>query len=787
MLAKRQIGEKAAEYNMNTRDLFIQWLSSSSSKKFSSETIVRALDDGSEYCMSRKLSKKSFWDINDRREFVAVVSKLLGMKMYRLTNRKTAVVLDKAVSLYKDFLRHSQENISVESNEIKDADENRSKIYQKLYSISKVYDDPTGITIKKIMSMVGKDVDETLVESILSDVSWAVKLSDDIYSFGRNTNSLLREQAQAYAVGEKNIVTDIQFFNYLHKHEDMADASCRSYVSAIRTAEAYAQNHNHIPHKIYDCPFKEASKLIQMLLNDEEFLRFDIKQHNRFRAAFKKFLKMGGQFSTIARKYSSLDSKEVVKTQPKDFDKEKFEKTLLQRYRSGMQFDSIDFENFREMYDALYDELLSFSDEALEERLRYCGVIYKDRLFPAEGIIDSNTKETLFSYIDNCFSAGKSVLYYKAIYRDLSDVFASCFTLTDEKMLKAYIEYSAEEGKYYFFSDYMSVEKNVKIDHVEEIEGYFLSAGKPKKLDDACSALSHIPQEQVNRIITMDSHFLRNAKGEYFHADIFEISTDELEDIAKIINKFIDATGYAIWTNVWNVIQQEMPLFIENNLYLSGLGIRNAIAQRYADRFHFKRAVISLPRDRHAMRDVYQLYAKHHTEFTADDIYNLSKELDTVVYFDALSEVSVRVSHDLFVSKQWISFDVEMIDRAIESFMSKDYIRIREIDSFLAFPFVGYEWNEYMLESFLITYSKKFTLLNNGLSLNNVAGAIVKKDGKIKEFEDACAAVLSESQIELRRSEALNYLADVNMITRRSYKDLDTAIRKATQIRNRKG
>ena len=91
-----------------------------------------------------------------------------------------------------------------------------------------------------------------------------------------------------------------------------------------------------------------------------------------------------------------------------------------------------------------------------------------------------------------------------------------------------------------------------------------------------------------------------------------------------------------------------------------------------------------------------------------------------------------------------------------------------------------------MLESFLISYSKKFVLLNNGQSLHNVAGAIVKKDGKTKEFEDACAAVLSESRIELKKSEALNYLADVNMITRRSYKDLDTAMRKATQIRNRK-
>ena len=46
-----------------------------------------------------------------------------------------------------------------------------------------------------------------------------------------------------------------------------------------------------------------------------------------------------------------------------------------------MQFDSIDFENFREMYDALFDETLTFDDEALEERLRYCGVLYKDRLF----------------------------------------------------------------------------------------------------------------------------------------------------------------------------------------------------------------------------------------------------------------------------------------------------------------------------------------------------------------------------------------------------------------------
>ena len=230
-----------------------------------------------------------------------------------------------------------------------------------------------------------------------------------------------------------------------------------------------------------------------------------------------------------------------------------------------------------------------------------------------------------------------------------------------------------------------------------------------------------------------------------------------------------------------------MNVFLENNLYLSALGVRNAISSYYDGRFNFNGAVISRPTDGYEMRDVYQLYAKHHPTFTADDIYNLSKELDTGIYFDALSEVSVRVSHNLFISKDQISFDVDAVDRAIGSFLSKDYIRIREIDSYLVFPNVGYEWNEYLLESFLLSYSKKFELLNNGLSLNNVAGFVVKKNGQIKEFADACADFLADGRIELKKADALNYLASTNVISRRSYKDIDLALRRATQIRARKG
>ena len=125
----------------------------------------------------------------------------------------------------------------------------------------------------------------------------------------------------------------------------------------------------------------------------------------------------------------------------------------MRRYRNGITFDSIDFDNFREIYEELYDSRLDVYDDTLEKQLRLCGVFYNNRLFPAEGIMDDEAKEMLFAYIESSFSSGKKALYYKAIFEDLTDTFVNCYTLTDEHMLRVFIEFTADSGKYYFFKD----------------------------------------------------------------------------------------------------------------------------------------------------------------------------------------------------------------------------------------------------------------------------------------------------------------------------------------------
>lgn len=485
--------------------------------------------------------------------------------------------------------------------------------------------------------------------------------------------------------------------------------------------------------------------------------------------------------------FSTRHAVHPKKIELNDFDQEKFHKVLLDRFCDGLQFDSIDLDNFRETYDCYYDEIINFPDDELIKRLKLCGLFFEGRLFAPDGIIDDSSKEKLFSYIEKRLCSDNKVLYYNSIYSDLSDVFELCFSMTGIPMLKAYIEYTAEPGKYYFFENYMSTEKNVRIDHSEEISSFMLAAGKPVPYKDVYTGLPHIPEKIIKAEIHNNPCYQRNEKECYFHIGIFEFSSEEEEKISELINQEIDDNGYAIWARVFSEIQVQMPVFIENNVYLFSLGFRNALAKCMNEKFDFNGEVVSRLGEKLKMTDVFRLYAKHHAPFSDKDIYYFSKEIDSTIYFWALAEESTRVSSELFMPKDQVIFDVAATDKAIETYFSSGYMFIKDVDSFLIFPNVGYEWNEYLLESYLLNYSKKFALLNNGLALNNVAGAIVKRDDKYTEFVDVCADAIAESGVELKEASALNFLAEVKLITRRSYKDIDVALTKARQIRNRKG
>nr|WP_031492455.1 hypothetical protein [Succinivibrio dextrinosolvens] len=470
------------------------------------------------------------------------------------------------------------------------------------------------------------------------------------------------------------------------------------------------------------------------------------------------------------------------------FNKESFTNILSQRFQNGMIFDSIDLEVFRETYRDITGEELDLTDKQLKICLSICGIMYKDRLYPAECIINESKKEKLMEYIEKMFSEGKQFLYYNAIYTNLSDVFADCFNLIDATMLKLYLEYVCEPDEYYFEDEYLSKYKNVKIDHLIEVEEFVLAAGKPLSYEDIYLGLSHVSKDIIKGVINKSLNLILNEKEHYFHYGIFDCSSDDADKISLYVNQSIDEDGYCIWSFVYDRIKKTMPFFLEKNAYLSSLGIRNAVARKLSGLFHFEKNVICHKGESMTMADVYRLYGKSHTPFTIDDLNVFSKEVNagSISYFDSLSETAVRVSKDLFVSREEIKFDTESIDRAISTFFTSGYMLINDL-SFLIFPNVGYEWNNFLLESYLMGFSHKYALVNNGRSMSSVAGAIVRRGCGVDNFADVCSDILANKcEYPLTKDNALQYLVEVKLLTKRSYKNIDSVILRAKQIRNRK-
>lgn len=953
--AKQQINEERSENEkvFNKRSEFVAWINKQGKLKIHPNSIISALDESSEYAQNHGVTRIGFWDMTDSAIFFTVYRKLSGNRLFRVSKKNTAQLLDKTFVYYRDFLDSciSDETLSlnkhqntsqqsskrtvdangdqdhlITSDSLKiDFNESISLSFTKPVTFSYLGRKYTGIKswtdlYVSLFSLIYNEYKEK--SDIFHDVILGVSFSDRKSSridlaCGESAKSM-RAPKQLIANEEifletnlsaTNIVDKIRYIlnflkipyqnvvinyeknsdsskSYNEKNEDdviksdelmvgfsdwlrnrgMAEATVRGYISSIRSAQQYAIHNALEGVTLTSSDTSEILRSIDILLANKAFFKYNQEQHNRFSAAFRKlrdyiteiirkneqksndvalemlYPELYRKLYSVSKIYDdpqgltidhivsivgitdedwlrnniieildgvswakkitnnvySFSKKPIVQipvieepivknVEPSDFDKEAFTRVLMSRYQSGIQFDSIDLENFRDTYEDMYDKKLTFSDEELEVRLKHCGILYKDRLFPAEGIIDNGTKERLFAYIENKFAAGNKVLYYKAIFSDLADEFAYCFSLTDEQMLKAYIEHTAEKEKYYFHSNFMSTEKNVKIDHSAEIEDFMLAAGKPLSYDEVYEGLSHISKDIIYREIRIGSKFLMNEREHYYHIDIFEFSETDGDKIAEILNKEIDENGYVIWSNVFDNVKEQMPIFIENNLYLSPLGIRNALSRLMAEQFDFDGEVISAYGSHLGMPDVFRLFAKNNTPFSDVDLYNFAKTADPVINFGAIAEETVRVSKNLFVAKDQIDFNVEATDKALETYLSSGYILVKDVDSFLVFPNVGYEWNEFLLESYLLHYSKKFCLVNNGISLNNVAGAVAKKDGKFTQFVDICAQALADSGIELKKTVALNYLAEINLITRRSYKELDIAMTKARQIRNRKG
>lgn len=569
------------------------------------------------------------------------------------------------------------------------------------------------------------------------------------------------------------------FSRYLSETLNMADATCRSYSSAINNCEAFAREHQLASWQLYATDKQTAQETIQLLLSNAEFLSYNARQHNRFRAAIQKFLGFIG--SGLTWTVPAKDDSEPSET----YRDESYEEVLRQYFKKGFRIDSpLEIRKFKRYYTATHDRELTDPDDDISKKIKQLCIIYEGKAFLPDVMLSEELKDELLNYIETAFVDGKVAIYYQAIFAEFSDAFLD-YHIHDADMLKSYLTFIGN-GRFFINRSFISKTPDVNMDPLSEVRSCLQDYGRPATYDELFTALPHLPQSKIKFILASNVEFVNNGRSEYFHESIVHLSDEELDGIAEIIQRTIDEKDFIGGNELYDAISAKYPYIIDENHTLSMYGFRDALKAKLGDKFSFKGNIISRSGQELSMADVFAKYARSHDTFTLSELQSLANNLATPIYFEAIYENSLRISRDQFVAKTAAHFPVEAMDEALDCICMGKYIPLPEATNFGAFPYVGFPWNIFLLEHYVASYSQKYILLHSSFNGTECAGAIVKRSAGIDSFDDLIVDLLANNQIEMKKAPVLQFLSDKGYLARRRYSEIESLIIKANAQRQRK-
>lgn len=612
-------------------------------------------------------------------------------------------------------------------------------------------------------------------------------MSDSQMHIEKGNKSSVEDRALSSANERKYKRDDKEeFYQWMLNDQHMAEATCRGYVSAIRGAEKHAEEYSLESISLFGVTAEEARKTANALFSDAEFIEKNEVQHNRFRAAITKLLAYLGEDWTVPDKSSSVRKTNIMpKNEAVQVDVKPYKAVLIQKFPRGYRLgSSIEMKKFRRYFEEINGYTLEQESDQIEKIIGLCGIGHEGRVYAPEAMLNEDLRDKLFNFIDKNFEEGKTVVYYEALFKEFSEDFLDQ-NIYDAEMLKAYISYMAGD-RYFMARSYLSNERRSSVDPIEDVRTCLKEHGLPMEVGDLCKTLSHIPSDRIRMLLGTHGEFVRNSKGEYFHADSFSVTEEELDNIADLIDTGIKRHSFISGNELYDAIKGKYPYIHERNSMFSVIGWRDALKYKLGNRFSFTGNIISSKDKELSMSDVFAAYGEDQESFTLSELLAFAENMGSTIYFDALYQNAARVSQEQFVSRDDVSFRVKETDKALSRFCTGSYLALPEITDFGIFPEASHPWTPYLLEHYVAFHSKRYYLMHGGYNRNTVVGAMVKKENVYDSFDDLIVDVIAESGVPLQKKDVLNYLSDNGFIARRTYTGIEALMIKARAKRNKK-
>lgn len=566
---------------------------------------------------------------------------------------------------------------------------------------------------------------------------------------------------------------EAEFLAYLQNTAKLADKTCVSYVSSIRSAERYAIDNGYLSYSLFNEDKEKIIATASELYSDSDFISYNDNQHNRFSAAINKLLEFIG--ADIPEKAAASLGKRHDNqiTAPAEANSE-IVAVLKQHYEYGFKYDSIrELMRFRQFADEM-GITLPEEDEALKTSILSSGTVIDDKVYCK----NDDMLQELQRIVDDILSSGAVVIYYESLFENKQEWMES-HVITSPDMLKEYLQYNISGcsfSKKFMVKGSRCSEKDAVTDELKRIWG----AHPVESVYRLSDRLPYIPIGNIWRVISGNDLFVLSSEGEYLFIDRFRITKDEEEDILDFVDEICEENGFASLCDV------PLGSIEEENYELTQTAIYNAIYKKVlSGKYHLNGKILTKEKSELDAVMLLKQYIKDKDECTfdevADKVMELTGGINRQYAFQALYDDMVRVDKNRFVANRLVNFSIDEIDTVLAGFITDNFRAIRDVTTFAMFPLCGQNWNHYLLESFCYKYSRKYSLHVIHFNDKN-AGIIAEKDFN-KKYNEMLAIALARTDVELSSEVIGQYLFNTGYMAKSKYAKLGEIAQRASELR----
>lgn len=420
---------------------------------------------------------------------------------------------------------------------------------------------------------------------------------------------------------------------------------------------------------------------------------------------------------------------------------------LSTRFPHGYRISAnIDFEKFKNFYFEKYGEEFKSGSGDLDAFVKSIAVVFDDRAY----IYNAEAIEIVRAYLEQMDSP---CIYIGTFFRSFSDKLYA-WGIFSVDMLRAFID------KYYkdIFCkrDYLYLQSDAS---PSDLIRQLFAKRETWSLDDLFDKLPCLKQDTIRAILN-GSNYLRIETGMYTHIDNMDLPDNEGEQIITFVREKLQNKDYVI-ANELDLSQFEIL-----NLHCPFSAVRDAVFNKFLSNQYSKsgQVITRIGKKLHVL-DILEQYCRDAGTASVEELKAFEATFDPdgrthSTCLIAAHNVMVRVSADLFVAESMISFDVEKTDEIISLYCRDNFISLKNVVDFSLFPYAGYPWNLFLLESYVRKFSHLFKYDIRAVNSANI-GVIVRKSYIYREYDDILATALAKSSVSLNNKKAVgDYLFD---------------------------